>query len=87
MPPLILDEREQYYAESKRIAALFGIPSAGLPQDWAAFSRYNAEMIDTLLGVGEDAISGVDFSAPTSFLLRCAQHPTCVIWFPATTRL
>jgi uncharacterized protein (DUF2236 family) len=56
LPPLPPDEREQYYAESKRMAALFGIPSGALPQDWAAFSRYTAEMIESpLLGVGEDA--------------------------------
>ena len=57
-PPLLPDEREQYYAESKRMAALFGIPPEALPQDWAAFSRYTAEMLESpLLGVGEDALA------------------------------
>jgi uncharacterized protein (DUF2236 family) len=56
LPPLTPDEREQYYAESKRMAALFGIPPATLPQDWAAFSRYIANMIESpLLEVDEDA--------------------------------
>jgi uncharacterized protein (DUF2236 family) len=56
LPPLTPDEREQYYAESKRMAALFGIPPTALPKDWAAFSRYSAEMIESpLLGIGEDA--------------------------------
>jgi uncharacterized protein (DUF2236 family) len=55
-PPLLRDEREQYYAESKRMAALFGIPPGALPRDWDVFSRYTAEMIESpLLGVGEDA--------------------------------
>jgi uncharacterized protein (DUF2236 family) len=55
-PPLLPDEREQYYEESKRMAALFGIPPGALPQDWGAFSRYTAEMIESpLLGVDEDA--------------------------------
>ena len=55
-PPLPPDEREQYYAESKRMAALFGIPPGELPQDWDAFSRYTAEMIESpVLGVDEDA--------------------------------
>jgi uncharacterized protein (DUF2236 family) len=54
-PPLLPDERNQYYAESKRMAALFGIPTEALPQDWDAFSRYSAEMLESpLLGVGED---------------------------------
>jgi uncharacterized protein (DUF2236 family) len=55
-PPLLPDEREQYYTESKRMAALFGIPPTELPRDWSAFSRYAAEMIESpLLGVDEDA--------------------------------
>ena len=55
-PPLPPGEREQYYAESKRMAALFGIPPGELPQDWGAFSRYTGEMIESpLLGVDEDA--------------------------------
>jgi uncharacterized protein (DUF2236 family) len=56
LPPLTGDERERYYAESKWMAGLFGLPPATLPQDWAAFSRYTAEMIESpLLGVGEYA--------------------------------
>jgi uncharacterized protein (DUF2236 family) len=56
LPPLTPDERERYYAESKRTAALFGIPPAALPADWPAFSRYIAERIDSpLLGVDDTA--------------------------------
>lgn len=56
LPPLSPNEREQYYAETKQMAALFGIPPDALPRDWAAFSRYTAEMIESpLLGVAEDA--------------------------------
>lgn len=55
-PPLQSSERDRYYSESKRMAALFGIPPAELPQDWGAFSRYTAEMTESpLLGVDEDA--------------------------------
>jgi uncharacterized protein (DUF2236 family) len=55
MPPLSPNEREQYYAESKRLAALFGIPPAALPEDWADFARYTAEMMESpLLAVDED---------------------------------
>jgi uncharacterized protein (DUF2236 family) len=38
------DERERYYAESKRFAKLFGIPSKVVPEDWSAFQQYNASM-------------------------------------------
>lgn len=43
-PPLAVDERERYYAETKRFAALFGIPDATLPADWAAFEAHNRAM-------------------------------------------
>ncbi len=55
MPPLSLREREQYYTESKRMAALFGIPPGALPEDWDGFTTYAAEMLESpLLVVGED---------------------------------
>jgi len=56
LPPLSIDERDRYYAESKRMAALFGIPPQALPADWAAFAQYNTTMADSpLLGVDENA--------------------------------
>ncbi len=55
LPPLPADEREQYYAESKHMAALFGIPAGALPADWAGFIRYTAEVFDSpLLDVGPE---------------------------------
>jgi uncharacterized protein (DUF2236 family) len=45
LPPLSSNEREAYYAESKTMAALFGIPLAALPHDWAAFEAYNRAML------------------------------------------
>jgi uncharacterized protein (DUF2236 family) len=56
LPPLTTLEREQYYAESKRTAALFGIGPEALPADWPAFKRYAADMMDSpLLGVDDNA--------------------------------
>ena len=56
LPPLSPGEREQYYQESKRMAALFGLRGEDLPQDWEAFSRYTAEMFDSpQLGVDDNA--------------------------------
>ena len=43
--PFSEDERERYYAESKRAAALFGIPESALPADWGGFLRYTAGML------------------------------------------
>jgi uncharacterized protein (DUF2236 family) len=42
--PLTAPERESYYAESKTMAALFGIPTIALPEDWNAFRAYLGDM-------------------------------------------
>ncbi|MGB6688168.1 MAG: oxygenase MpaB family protein [Terracidiphilus sp.] len=44
LPPLTPQERETYYAESKILGGLFGIPAAALPADWEAFTAYNHAM-------------------------------------------
>ena len=67
LPPLPPKELEQYYAESKRMAALFGISAEALPGDWAAFLRYTAEMVNSPLlevgpegrALGQSVLSGV----------------------------
>ncbi len=54
--PLPAAEREQYYAESKRFAALFGIPAGMLPSDWRSFLQYTAETVESpLLAVDQNA--------------------------------
>jgi uncharacterized protein (DUF2236 family) len=45
LPPLSADERARYYAESRLLACLFGIPQAALPADWAAFCAYTQKTI------------------------------------------
>lgn len=52
--PLTAAEREQYYAENKLLAALFGIPAAALPVSWSAFCDYNRAMHAS----GELGVSG-----------------------------
>lgn len=47
LTPLSNDERETYYAESARMAALFGIPAAALPPDWTAFEAYTHAMLSS----------------------------------------
>jgi uncharacterized protein (DUF2236 family) len=66
LPPLSLSDREQYYAESKRMAALFGISAEALPKDWAGFLQYTAKMVDSpqlrvdaaALALGRSVMSG-----------------------------
>lgn len=54
LPPLSAEELGRYYAESKVLAGLFGIPQYGLPQDWTAFKAYIEEMCGSkALGVSE----------------------------------
>jgi uncharacterized protein (DUF2236 family) len=58
MPSLTPSEREQYYAESKGMAALFSLPPEALPADWRAFTQYTAEMFESSsLGVDQNALS------------------------------
>ncbi len=44
LPTLSSAEKEAYYAESKTLAMLFGVPPTALPADWSAFELYNREM-------------------------------------------
>ncbi|EJN11655.1 hypothetical protein PMI42_05054 [Bradyrhizobium sp. YR681] len=50
LPPLSVEERERYWAESRTFGALFGLTADDLPADWAGFAAYNAAMAasDTL---------------------------------------
>ncbi len=47
LPPLTAAEREKYYAESKTMAALFGIPAHALPHDWQAFTAYSEKIVQS----------------------------------------
>jgi len=52
-PLLSNSEREAYYAESKNMAALFGIPPTALPANWPAFEGYMRSMLASdMLRVG-----------------------------------
>lgn len=44
LPPLTGAERDCFYGEGRRFAALFGIPDALLPADWRAFEVYMRKM-------------------------------------------
>jgi uncharacterized protein (DUF2236 family) len=54
--PLDATEREAYYAETKVLGALFGLPAEALPADWNAFEAYCRGMeASDVLGVSERA--------------------------------
>jgi uncharacterized protein (DUF2236 family) len=54
--PLAPSQRDQYFDETKTLAALFGIPSGALPQTWSEFAAYNQTMhASDQLGVTTDA--------------------------------
>ncbi len=56
MPPLSAAELAAYFAESKTLAGLFGLPAAELPDDWAGFLAYCRAMeASHLLGVSQTA--------------------------------
>lgn len=43
--PLTADERDSFYADWVRFAALFGMPAAAAPADWPAFERWYAAQL------------------------------------------
>jgi uncharacterized protein (DUF2236 family) len=43
---LSADEKARYYDETRRFAALFGIPDAVVPPDWPAFQGYVRRMLE-----------------------------------------
>lgn len=45
LTPLSDGEREAYYAESKTLAALFGISADAMPRGWNQFAAYMAGMV------------------------------------------
>lgn len=54
LPSLGEAEREAYYAESRILASLFGLPATELPSDWKAFTVYCREMEESqALGVSD----------------------------------
>jgi uncharacterized protein (DUF2236 family) len=58
LPPLEPDELAAYYAESKTLAGLFGLPAGALPADWNSFIAYCREMEQSdVLGLTEAARS------------------------------
>lgn len=45
--PLVAAEKDDYYADTRRFALLFGIPDDVLPTSWEAFAAYNRAMVES----------------------------------------
>jgi uncharacterized protein (DUF2236 family) len=56
LPPLTAAQKDRYWDEARRFAALFGIPDGLLPPDWNVFSAYVESMLESdVLAVGQAA--------------------------------
>ena len=56
LAPLSAAQKDRYWDEQKRFAALFGIPDALLPLDWTSFASYvEAMLASDVLTVGQAA--------------------------------
>ena len=90
LPPLSNDDRETYYAESARIAALFGIPAAALPQNWTAFEAYTHAMLSSdVLGVNSlsrDLAHGVLHGRGSWLPVPDWYRALTAAWLPARLR-
>jgi uncharacterized protein (DUF2236 family) len=77
LPALTREERDRYYAESRLLAALFGIPQSSLPESWRAFSNYTEAMVqsdvltvtDSARAMAHRLLAGTDarFPVPVSY--------------------
>lgn len=53
--PLAGKERDAYYRDMTRMAHLFNVPAALLPEDYAGLERYVEQQVSATLDVGPDA--------------------------------
>jgi uncharacterized protein (DUF2236 family) len=81
LPAVSGEERERYYGESLRFAALFGLAAADLPADWTAFAAYNDAMLrsDTL------TVSAAARDIAGELLLRPGHWLRAPSWYRAMT--
>jgi uncharacterized protein (DUF2236 family) len=81
LPALSPAERESYYAESKTLASLFGLPAASLPENWAAFTSYNRKMHAS----GELGVSGTARQMAHNLLRGAGSWVKPPFWYRAMT--
>lgn len=80
--PLSKAERDQYYAESKLFAYLFGIPDAAIPATWEDFMAYYDSVVDSdqlaVGDVGRQLVAFI-FSMKPQFLLKRHRIHTSIL--------
>jgi uncharacterized protein (DUF2236 family) len=64
LPAVSAHERELYYAESRRFAALFDVLASALPPDWTGFAAYCEAMRQPHSLAVSDAAHAIACRAP-----------------------
>jgi uncharacterized protein (DUF2236 family) len=80
-PPLSVEDRERYYAETRLFAALFGIPQDALPQSWSDFLAY----VDEILGSDVIAVSDTARRIATELFAGAGTSLRMPDWYRALT--
>jgi uncharacterized protein (DUF2236 family) len=80
-PPLSVEDREGYYAESRLSAALFGIPQDAMPQSWADFVGY----VDAMFATDNLAVSGAARRIAAELFSGAATRWRIPSWYRALT--
>lgn len=81
LPALSIAERDNYYAECKTLAGLFGLPAASLPENWEAFAAYNQKMHAS----GELGVSGTARRMAHNLLAGAGSWIRPPFWYRALT--
>jgi uncharacterized protein (DUF2236 family) len=81
LSPLTGDEREQYYAEWRMLAALFGLPPSSLPENWEAFSAYS----HTMHASGELGVSSTARAMAYNLLAGAGSWLRLPFWYRSLT--
>jgi uncharacterized protein (DUF2236 family) len=80
LPPLTMQQRERYYAESRLFAALFGIPEHDLPSNWNDFVSYNHAMWCS------DTLTVTAAARATAHAIFTGAFPRVPQWYQALTK-
>jgi uncharacterized protein (DUF2236 family) len=84
--PLPATDLEQYYAEWKTLAALFGLPAASLPVNWQEFTAYNRAMhAPADPGTGELGVSGTARAMAHNLMKGAGSWVRPPFWYRALT--
>jgi uncharacterized protein (DUF2236 family) len=80
-PPLSVEDRERYYAESRLFGALFGIPQSAFPQSWGGFAEY----VDHMFASDELAVSSAARAIAAALFSGAGTGWRAPFWYRALT--